>query len=115
MRSSLGKVATNLLTPGMVLAADVRDHRGRLLLGAGTELAKSHIYVLHLRSILEADIEGVEEEQKDLPGADLQDTDLLAAAEAAIIPFFCHTDITHPAIKELLRIGTVRKARHGIL
>lgn len=106
----MGKVNTELLTPGMVLAADVRDHRGRLLLGAGAELTKTHLYVFRLRGILEADIEGGEEDQHIIP-----DDDLLATAEAMILPLFCHTDINHPAMKELLRIGTLRKVRHGIL
>jgi hypothetical protein len=108
--SSMSKLPAENLIPGMVLAADVRDRNGRLLLKAGTELTEKHLYILRTWGIVEAEVVGVAEDQVCPSGVDAIDPEVLAAIEARITPLFRHNDLGHPAIKELLRIRFDREA-----
>jgi len=113
-KSQVSKVPTENLISGMLLAADVRDRNGRLLLKAGTELTDKHLHILRSWGTVEAEVEGGVDENHDGPkGADAIDAELWAATAAEVSPLFCHTDLGHPAIKELLRIRIVREAGHG--
>ena len=109
----MSKVPTENLIPGMILAADVRDRNGRLLLKAGTELTEKHLYILRTWGTVEADILDSDDNQENTGSTNAIDSELWAAIEEEITPLFSHTDLTHPAIKELLRIRIVREARHG--
>jgi hypothetical protein len=109
----MSKVPAENLIPGMVLAADVRDRNGRLLLKAGTELTDKHLYILRTWGTVEADILDSDDYQENTGCANAIDSELWAAIEGEITPLFRHTDLTHPAIKELLRIRIVREVRHG--
>jgi hypothetical protein len=106
-------VPTENLIPGMLLAADVRDRNGRLLLKAGTELTDKHLYILRTWGTVEADIAGADVSQECTSGICAIDPEILAGIEAELTPLFRHTDLTHPAIRELLQIRIVREAGHG--
>ena len=97
----------------MILAGDVHDRNGRLLLGAGTELTDKHIYVFRTWGVIEADIIGIEEDSDSHPFTNVIDPDVWAAAEAEIKPLFRHTDLTHPVINQLLYLGIMRKVQYG--
>jgi len=97
----------------MVLAADVRDRNGRLLLKAGTQMTDKHLYILRTWGVVEAEVVNPDENQERAVDVDAIDPEILAGIEAEITPLFLHTDLTHPAIKELLRIRIVREAHHG--
>ncbi len=101
------------LKAGMLLAADVHDRNGRLLLGADADLTDKHIYIFRTWGVLEADIAGVEEDNNARPFIDSIDPELRAAAEAEIKSLFRHNDLDHPAIIELMRISVLRKVHHG--
>lgn len=108
----MGKVAIENIEVGMVLAGDVHDRSGRLLLGAGAELTQKHLVIFRTWGVLEADIEGQGSENScDAIPADVDPLEL-AAAEREIAPLFCHTNINHPAIIELIRIAALRKVQH---
>ena len=109
----MSKVPINNLIHGMVLAADVRDRNGRLLLKDGTELTDKHLNILRTWGTVEAEVVGASENQDGRACADAIDPELLVGIEAEITPLFRHTDLTHPAIKELLHIRIVREACHG--
>jgi len=109
----LSKVPVENLIPGMVLAADVRDRSGRLLLKAGSEMTDKHLHILRTWGIVEAEAVNPDENQERPAEANAIDPGLLAGIEAEITPLFLHTDLTHPAIKELLRIRIVREACNG--
>lgn len=106
-------VPIDQLTAGMVLAHDVHDRTGRLLLGAGTELADKHLYIFRTWGVVEADIAGSDgaDSAPALP-AEL-DPLALSAAEAELLPLFRHADLNQPAMRELLRLAVERKAGHG--
>ena len=109
----MSKVSTENLIPGMVLAADVRDRNGRLLLKEGVELTDKHLHILRTWGTVEADILNAGDHQENPASANAIDPELWAAIEGEITPLFHHTDFRHPAIKELLRIRIEREARHG--
>lgn len=104
---------TDNLTAGMLLSADVHARTGRLLLGAGTELTDKHIYIFRIWGVIEADIAGRENEDDSPASVNMIDSESWSKAEAAIRPLFRHTDLTHPGMQELLRLGILRKAQHG--
>ncbi len=110
----MGMVHLDNLKPGMILAADVHDRNGRLLLGAGNELNDKHIYIFRTWGVPEADITGMEEDSLARTPTDSIDPEIRAAAEAELKPVFRHADLDHPAIAELLQISITRKARHGV-
>ena len=109
----MGKVAVELLEPGMIIASDVRDRSGRMLLGAGSELTAKHVFIFRTWGVTDADIQGVEamERHDDLP-PEVDPAELKTAMES-LEPLFCHANLEHPAMAELLRIAAFRKVRHA--
>lgn len=109
----MGKVSIENIETGMVLAGDVLDRSGRMLLGAGAELTQKHLVIFRTWGVLEADIEGHgNDEGTDQIPADVDPLEL-AAAELALAPLFRHTNQGHPAIIELKRFAALRKVQHG--
>jgi hypothetical protein len=108
----MGMILTDNLKAGMTLAVDVHDRNGRMLLGAGTELTDKHIYVFHTWGVIEADIAGVDEADNTRTLADPTDPEVWAAAEAEVRPLFCHTDLSHPVMNQLLNLGILRRVRY---
>lgn len=92
------------LEPGMVLAEDAKHHNGRVLLRAGTELTEKHIKIFTTWGLTEANIEGVSKDTLDAQATQDIDPEILAQAEKHIADRFRHTDPTHPAVEELMRI-----------
>ena len=109
----MGKIPTDNLIPGMVLASDVRDRSGRLLLKDGTELIDRHLYILRTWGVIEAEVAGAEEDTESSELANGIAPELWSAIEGEITPRFRHADLTHPAMKELLRMRIMKKARYG--
>ncbi len=97
----------------MVLATDLHDRNGRLLLKAGTELTDRGLYLLRTWGAVEADIANCDDDRETAPTADAIDPELLASIEARLTPLFRHTDLDHPAIRELLRIRILQEAQNG--
>lgn len=109
----MGKIPTDNLIPGMVLASDVRDRSGRLLLRGGTELNDRHLYILRTWGIIEVELAGADEDSESPGPANGIAPELSSAIEGEITPRFRHADLTHPAVRELLRIRIDREACHG--
>jgi hypothetical protein len=111
----MGMVAVENIETGMVLASDVLDRSGRMLLGAGVELTQKHLAIFRTWGVLEADIEGQgsNDAASQIP-ADVDPLEL-AAAEQALAPLFRHTNLNHPVIIELIRLAALRKVHHVTL
>lgn len=107
----MGTVAIEKIETGMVLARDVRDRSGRMLLGSGAELTHKHLVIFRTWGILEVDIAGQGSHAADQIPADV-DPRQLAAAEEALSPLFRHTNRSHPALIELMRLAALRKVQH---
>lgn len=109
----MGTVAIDNIESGMVLASDVHDRSGRMLLGAGAELTQKHLTIFRTWGVLEADIAGQGSDNAADPiPADVDPLEL-AAVEQELAPLFMHTNRVHPAIVELMRLAALRKVQHG--
>lgn len=97
------------LKPGMVLKSDVKDRNGRLLLYADVELTGKHIAIFKTWGVIEVDIVGVSIE--DVAPDITADPLLLQDVKTDLRKVFRHADIGYPAVKELFRLCTLRKAR----
>lgn len=98
--------------PGVVLAADVKDKRGNILLRAGAELTEAHLRSLSMWGVRTLDIEA-DEDVRD-PLADL-DPDVLAEAEAEVAERFRPVEFRdHPFLDALLECAVEQWIRtHG--
>jgi len=110
----MGLVALDNLEIGMVLAADVLDRNGRMLLGAGAELNQKHLGIFRTWGVAEADIAGIDYVNTETPLPAEIDPAALAAAEESLLPHFKHSGTGHPALRELLRLAAIRKVLHGL-
>ena len=97
----------------MVLSRNVIDRSGRLLLPAGAELTDKHFSIFRMWGVLEVEIvgEAISEDPEAPPSPSTEiDPELLAEARAEVERLFVYNDPEHPAIKELMRICTERRA-----
>jgi hypothetical protein len=96
------------LRPEMVLAADIVDGMGRLLLPSGTALTDKHLRYCQMWGVLDAEVVGDEPPE---PVAEVAiEPAVLAAAEAEIRPRFRHCELDHPAMDTVLRYCIQRQA-----
>lgn len=104
------------LTAGMVLARNVCDRSGRLLLPAGAELTAKHFGIFRMWGVLEAEIVGDSPAGEDNEAAANLELDpaALAKAREEIERLFVHNDFEHPAIKELMRLCVDRRAARAL-
>lgn len=108
----MGRVAIENIEAGMVLAGDVHDRSGRMLLGGGAELTQKHLVIFRTWGVLEADIQGEGSDEAATPAPTDVDLLELAVAEEALVPLFRHTNRSHPAIIELMRLAALKKVPH---
>lgn len=94
----------------MVLADDLTDRKGRLLIAKGTALTEKHLKICKIWGVVEARIEGISD--NDIDEASLNDLDPkdLAQATESVHQRFRHTDMEYPAIRELVRLCILRTA-----
>jgi hypothetical protein len=106
-------IPIDVLEVGMVLARDVHDRNGRLLLGAGAELTGKHLVIFRTWGVEAADIEGAEDLTGDgnLP-ADVS-AEALAESRKSLELLFMHAGVDHPFVQELMRLAAIRKVYHG--
>ena len=100
------------MVPGMVLTRDVCDRSGRMLLPAGAELTEKHFSIFRMWGVLEAEVVGetsAEDTETASPHVEL-DPVLLAEARLEVERLFRYNNAEHPAIKELMRVCTERRA-----
>lgn len=101
-----GLVAVDDLEAGMLLAEDVRDQQGRLLMPAATELTERHLRAFQLWGIMGVKIRRPGEEAE---AGELQvPPELQAEAEAIVRDRLRHNNAAEPVIAELQRICVAR-------
>ncbi len=106
------RITVDNLRPDMVLAADIVDGGGRLLLPAGTALTERHLRYCQMWGIPDADVAGDDPPPTD-DGAGGLDPAAIASAEARVRPRFRHADLGHPAVEALFRHCVHTAARQG--
>ena len=107
----MGMINISDVRPGMVLAADVQDRNGRVLLAKGVEITEKHVRIFKMWGVTEADIQGVALEDVAAQEAATSDPAVRQKAEEAIQKQFQFADCEHPGMKELVRLATLRYAR----
>lgn len=95
----------------MLLAEDLRDRNGRFLLARGTRITPQNLRVLKIWGIMEASVEGVQEEDAEKDSLTESDRMLFEAAKKLVAPRFVHFSLDHSAGRELYRICISRKAQ----
>lgn len=90
----------------MVLAADVLDKRGRVLIPAGKELVEKYVAALPAWGVTRIEVEGDEIEGAD---ADLEPW-ALDEAEAELDALFKKSNRGHPALDRLFDACVARRA-----
>lgn len=95
----------------MVLADDLTDRMGRLLIAKGTVLTEKHLKICKMWGVVEAQIEGASSDEIDNFSLNDLDPQELARATESVHERFRHTDMEHPAIRELIRLCILRTAK----
>lgn len=99
----MGTIHINMLEPGMVLADEVRDLNGRLLLEKGKTIQPKHFKRFKTWGITEVDIcgnnEGKNESKPDF------DPEQYEKIKEFTRHMFRYNDLDHPVIKEIFRLS----------
>lgn len=94
----------------MILADDVFDQNGLLILRAGHRVSRNHLRTLKAWGITEVDVE-VSNEEREIdggnPGTILGNVSVEVKME--VDGLFRYADQQHPAVAELMEICTLRK------
>ena len=92
---------------GMILTADVRDRRGRVLIPEGKELKERYLAALPMWGITQIEVEGSEEiVANDTPAEEWA----IAQANEDLAGRFRNANRTHPAIEALFAVCVQRRA-----
>jgi putative nucleotidyltransferase with HDIG domain len=102
-------VRTKHLKAGMLLADDVRDIKGRLLMTKGKPIGPEHIRIFKIWGIPQVQILGPQEENEASAAAPL-DPERLAAVRTETEFVFRYTDRDHPAIREIFTLAVHHRA-----
>ena len=105
------EIKTDQLKHGMVLAEDVCNSNGRLLLPKGQELEGGHLRILKMWGIFHIRIEG--DDPDGLEPVDGQDAARSDQARMDILQRFANLDPDHPAVREVVEICVAFRLKHG--
>ena len=111
----MGVINIKDLKADMVLIGDIKDCRGRLLICKGTVLNEKYLKICRIWGVVEADVRGISPEEIYASAVNNFDAATIAAAEEIIQKRFCHNDMDHPAIRELMRLCTLWIAASKII
>jgi len=106
-------VPTDKLKPGKILAEEVRDINGRLLLARGNEIGDNHIRIFKIWGVSEVAVEGPDQ------GGDKFDPDLnpeiFEKVNSTAKTLFQHTDLEHPTIKKIFNLAVRFRCEHDLI
>ena len=109
----MNAVQTDKLKPGQILAEEVRDINGRLLLASGNEIQPNHIRIFKIWGISEVNVAGAAS-RKDKIDPEL-DSELVEQARESMTVLCRHVDMEHPAIKEIFKLAVQFRCRHDLV
>ena len=84
----MGVLSVNDLKEGMVLASEIKNRHGNVLLQKGDALEEKHIMRLKSWGITEVDIEGVDRDQVEKREMEVLSSDLIASVEEELDGLF---------------------------
>jgi len=106
-------VATDKLRPGKILAEEVRDINGRLLLARGNEIGDNHIRIFKIWGVSEVTVEG------PAKGNDKIDPEIspemFEQVRETVKDIFQHTDQEHPLVKKLFNLAVQFRCEHNLI
>jgi len=107
----LSNVQIDQLTPGMVLAEDVKSKAGRLLMSQGMELTEKHLMIFRTWGIQEVAIASETDETQAVSTLSSSEitAEQLQKAMDEVRPIFSQVDLNHPVFEELLRLAAQKK------
>lgn len=108
----MGIVHTDKIKRGMVLADEVRDINGRLLLAKGKTIQPEHIRIFKIWGITEVTAIGGGV-HPETPAAGTVDPDLLEKIREKTEYIFTHTDLEHPAVKEIFKLAVTFRSQNN--
>ena len=92
------------VSPGMVLADDVKDRHGHVLLRETETITEKHVRIFKMWGVTELDVRGVDQEVIEARAAEDFAPALLQAAERVMQERFRHADGDDPVVRELMRL-----------
>jgi hypothetical protein len=102
-------VSVDDLEAGMMLAEEVRDQQGRLLMPAGTELTPRHLRAFRLWGILAVRTQAGDQDL--VPVEPPLSPEQLAQGRVAVLDRLRDSDPAHPLMAELVLFCAAREAR----
>jgi hypothetical protein len=99
----MGLLNTHDLKAGMVIAQDVTNQHGNVLLGKGSELSEKHIGILKAWGVTEIDVEGVDRAQVELEEVQGLPTEVVASIEEELQKLFPDFG-DDPLMQEIYRV-----------
>jgi len=109
----MNAVQTDKLKPGQIIAEEVRDINGRLLLAKGNEIQSNHIRIFKIWGISEVNVAG-DESHKDISDPELG-SELVEQARESMLALCRHVDLEHPAIKEIFKLAVQFRCRNDLV
>ena len=106
-------VPTDKIKSGQILAKEVCDLNGRLLLSKGHAIAANHIRIFKIWGISEVCLEG-HDCHDDPPDPSLEPV-MVEQTKKNLKTLFCHVDLDHPATAEIFNIALRFRCEHGIV
>jgi HD-like signal output (HDOD) protein len=105
----MGTIRLEKLKPGMVLADDVRDIKGRMLLTRGMPVGPEHIRIFKIWGIPQIEIMGAPDstETAAVPPVDPARLEMVRTETEAL---FRHTDREHPVVQEIFNQAVAYRA-----
>jgi HD-like signal output (HDOD) protein len=101
----MGMVHINSLKPGMVLADEVRDLSGKLLIGKGKKIMPNHFRVLKIWGVTEVNIRSNNDDKKEIkPDFTSEQYKNIYEITQQV---FRYNDCEHPAIKEIFQLSVL--------
>ncbi len=100
----MGTINIADVRPDMVLAADVKDRHGHVLLKAGEAVTEKALKIFKMWGVTDLDVEGVDQKVVEARADDEYDPALVEAAERVTMDRFRHADSDDPVVRELMRL-----------
>ena len=109
----MNAVQTDKLKPGQILAEEVRDINGRLLLAKGNKIQPNHIRIFKIWGISEVNVAGAENPKEQ--GDSKLDSELVHQARESMTILCRHLDLEHPAAKEIFKLAVQYRCKNGLV
>ncbi|PID40886.1 MAG: hypothetical protein CR984_00890 [Proteobacteria bacterium] len=99
------------LEPGMVLASDVTDTNGRMLLSKGASVDTKHLNMFKMWGVREVRIQ--QSGDADGKARHAVDPETMRKVAESLQPAFGDNDLTHPAVGEIFRQAVIHRSNRN--